>query len=123
MSLYHPLQVLLCDADFSRPSMIAQTAARFASLVNDNNTNQVGVAATTVKPPSPPKRDIFDTSDLEFIKKPKPDADAEPSTTPTGDEKLPQMEELAKHTFNSLMDQQAAAFRDLKTVSSLFCKS
>ncbi len=106
-STFGVFQVILSDADFSKPSTFAQAAARFTSLLD--NASEAVPEAPPVPPassPAPVKRDIFDTSDLE-LPKPKPDAE-QPTPMET--------EEVKKSRFELLMDQQASTFEEIKTV-------
>lgn len=97
--MLYMFQVLLCDADFNRPSVIAQTEARFASFPSENIPKSSSAA------PIPPKiTDLFDTTDLE------PEDMAEPSQ---GDDP---MTYKSQKTFELLMNQQADAFNEIKKV-------
>lgn len=95
-------QVLLCDADFNRPSVIIQSEARFASLLE----------SIKVDPDSPSKSpnsaaDPFGNSDVVMCE-----------VKPEGIESEP-ISRSPNSIFKRLMMQQAAAFDDIKSVYNL----
>ncbi|VDN95889.1 unnamed protein product [Rodentolepis nana] len=91
--------VLLCDVDFNRPSVIAQTEARFSSFPSEN------VPKSSVAPMPLKISDLFDTTDL------KPEELAEPSHEDVI------ISHRSQKTFELLMNQQADAFNDIKKSS------
>ncbi|VDD83203.1 unnamed protein product [Mesocestoides corti] len=95
--------VILCDADLTRPGIIAQAEARFASLVATRNDQSSSVSVSAA--PSDP----FETGDVEMLKL-KPDSEGSSSLMET-------QGQTSKSTFQRLMEQQAAAFIQLKSIS------
>ncbi|VDK37547.1 unnamed protein product [Taenia asiatica] len=91
--------VLLCDTDFSRSSVIVQSEARFASLLGR------GEKGTNLTSQTPVNNDTPDTTDVKFTE-------------------VEMKSELTKSSvrnpnsvFECLMNQQAIVFNDIKTMS------
>ncbi|CDS35832.1 PIK kinase FAT and Armadillo domain containing protein [Echinococcus multilocularis] len=91
--------VLLCDTDFSRPSVIVQSEARFPSLLEKSEIE------SNLTPQAPVNKDLLDTTDMKIFEVKMED---EPTrSTVRG----------SISVFECLMNQQATVFNDIKTIS------
>ncbi|KAM7539597.1 hypothetical protein Aperf_G00000045134 [Anoplocephala perfoliata] len=91
--------VLLCDADFNRPAVIAQTEGRFASFPVEKELKPSS-ASVTLK-----ITDLFDTSNLK------------PSDSPEASKQGDPVTQRSRDAFELLMSQQTVTLNAIKKIS------